>query len=58
MSPWFSTLGEFFAMSGYGRYVWPSFALGFGAVLLNAWLASRSLAEAQEQARRRLEMNP
>jgi heme exporter protein D len=58
MSPWFSTLGEFFAMSGYGGYVWSSFLLGFGAVILNAWLASRSLAGAREQARRRLEMNP
>ena len=58
MTPWFSTLSEFFAMSGYGKYVWPSFVLGFGAVLLNAWLASRALAEARAQARHRLEMNP
>jgi heme exporter protein CcmD len=57
MNPWFSTLSEFIAMSGYGKYVWPSFVLGFGVVLLNAWLAVRSLAEAREQARRRLEMN-
>lgn len=57
MSPWFSTMAEFFAMSGYGAYVWPCFALGFGAVILNAWLATRSLAAAREQARRRLEMN-
>jgi heme exporter protein CcmD len=57
MNPWFSTLSEFFAMSGYGKYVWPSFVLGFGAVILNAWLASRSLANARQEARRRLESN-
>jgi heme exporter protein CcmD len=57
MNPWFSTLGEFLNMSGYGGYVWPSFLLGFGVVILNAWLATRSLASAHEQARRRLEMN-
>jgi heme exporter protein CcmD len=58
MNPWFSTLSEFFAMSGYGKYVWPSFVLGFGAVILNAWLAARSLANARQEARRRLEINP
>ena len=57
MSSSFATLSEFFAMSGYGKYVWPSFVLGFGAVLLNAWLAVRSLANARREARRRLEIN-
>jgi hypothetical protein len=38
--------------------VWPCMALGFGAVLLNAWLAVRALAAAKLEARRRLEMNP
>ncbi len=58
MSPWFSSLAEFLSMSGYGGYVWPCFLLGFGAVVLNAWLAKRALSDAREQARRRLEMNP
>jgi heme exporter protein CcmD len=58
MNAWFTSFGEFFAMSGYGQYVWPSFLLGFGVVILNAWLASRSLAQAKRDARRRLEMNP
>lgn len=58
MNSSFATLGEFFAMSGYGKYVWPCMALGFGVVLLNAWLAVRSLAAAKQEARRRLEMNP
>ena len=54
----FESLGDFLAMSGYGKYVWPCFLLCFGAVVLNAWLASRSLANAKVEARRRLEMNP
>ncbi|HEX6637152.1 MAG TPA: heme exporter protein CcmD [Steroidobacteraceae bacterium] len=54
----FASLGEFFAMSGYGKYVWPCMVLGFGVVLLNAWLAVRSLADARRDAKRRLEMNP
>ena len=53
----FATLADFFAMSGYGKYVWPCMLLGFGVVLLNAWLAARSLANARQEARRRLEMN-
>jgi heme exporter protein CcmD len=58
MTPAFDTLAEFIAMSGYGQYVWPSFVLGFGTVILNAWLASRALARARLDAKRRLEMNP
>jgi heme exporter protein D len=54
----FATLGDFLAMSGYAKYVWPAFALGFGVALLNAWLAMRALAQAKLEARRRLEMNP
>jgi heme exporter protein CcmD len=54
----FANLGEFLAMSGYGKYVWPCFLLCFGVMLLNAWLASRSLASARGEARRRIEMNP
>lgn len=53
----FDTLADFLAMSGYGKYVWPCFLLGFGTVLLNAWLASRALAQAKLEAKRRLEMN-
>jgi heme exporter protein CcmD len=49
-------MSEFFDMSGYARYVWPSIALGFGVVVLNLVLAWSSLRRAQAQARRRLEM--
>jgi heme exporter protein CcmD len=54
----FESLSDFIAMSGYGKYVWPSFLLCFGAVALNAWLATRALADARREAKRRLEMNP
>jgi heme exporter protein CcmD len=57
MNTSFATLGDFLAMSGYGKYVWPCFLLCFGTVILNAWLATRSLANARVEARRRLEMN-
>ena len=48
-------VSEFFDMGGYGRYLWPSFALGFGIVILNVW-CSRSIhcASAKQDARRRL----
>ena len=49
-------MSEFFAMSGYGQYLWPAFALGFGIVILNLVLAWSSLRSAQAQAKRRLEM--
>jgi heme exporter protein CcmD len=58
MSSSFATLDEFLAMSGYGEYVWPCIGLGVGVVLLNAWLAVRALANARQEARRRMEMNP
>jgi heme exporter protein D len=44
-------------MSGYGKYLWPAFGLGFGIVVLIYVSAVSSLASAKQQARRRLEMN-
>ena len=40
-------MSEFLAMGGYGKYLWPAFALGFGIVVLNLVLALNSLAERQ-----------
>ena len=51
-------MSEFFAMSGYGQYVWPAFGIGFGIVVLIYVMAVGSLAAAKQEARRRLEMNP
>ncbi|HEU4779812.1 MAG TPA: heme exporter protein CcmD [Steroidobacteraceae bacterium] len=47
-------MNEFLDMGGYGKYVWPSFVLGFGIVVLNLVLALNSLARAKHEARRRL----
>ena len=49
-------MSEFFAMGGYGQYLWPAFALGFGIVILNVVLALNSLANAKQEARHRLEI--
>ena len=51
-------MSEFFAMSGYGQYVWPAFGIGFGIVVLIYVMAVSSLASAKQEAKRRLEMNP
>jgi heme exporter protein CcmD len=50
-------MSDFLAMSGYGKYLWPAFALGFGVVILNLVLAWGALRSARAQARRRLEMH-
>jgi heme exporter protein CcmD len=50
-------VNEFFSMDGYGKYLWPAYALGFGIVILNVVLALVSLRRAQRQARRRQEMS-
>jgi heme exporter protein CcmD len=50
-------MSEFLSMGGYGRYLWPAFALGFGIVVLNVILALSSLANAKQEAKRRLEVN-
>ncbi len=47
-------MSEFFAMSGYALYVWSSYAIGIGALLLNIYWARASLRQAEAQARRRL----
>ena len=49
-------MAEFFNMSGYGFYVWTSYVLGVGALLLNVWWARRNLVQARLEARRRLAM--
>jgi heme exporter protein CcmD len=49
-------MNEFLHMSGYAGYVWSSYALAIGVLLLNIWLARRNLRQAREQARRRLAM--
>jgi heme exporter protein CcmD len=49
-------MADFFHMSGYAFYVWTSYALGVGALLLSVWRARRNLARARVAARRRVAM--
>jgi len=49
-------MSEFLSMSGYGKYLWPAFGLGFGIVVLIYVTAIGSLARARQDAKRRLEM--
>ena len=50
-------MNEFLEMGGYGKYLWPAFALGFGIVILNLVLALNSLSSAKQDARKRIELN-
>jgi len=50
-------MSEFLDMGGYGKYLWPAFALGFGIVVLNLVLALNSLTGAKQDARKRIEMS-
>ena len=49
-------LETFFAMGGYARYVWPSFALTLGLLVANMFMARASHRRAISEARRRLRM--
>lgn len=50
------TLTEFLDMGGYARYVWPSYALVFAAIVLNIVWARRALKRARAEARKRVAM--
>jgi heme exporter protein D len=49
-------MSDFFAMGGYAKYVWPSYALVIGAIVLNILWARRALKRARADARRRVAM--
>lgn len=49
-------MSEFLAMGKYAFYVWTSYALVLGIVVLNVIWARRSLSRALTEARRRLAM--
>ncbi len=46
---------DFLHMSGYGPYVWTSYALWFAIVAWNVWAALRMRANARRHALRRTE---
>jgi heme exporter protein D len=45
---------EFLAMGGYGLYVWGSFGVTAAALLIEALLARKRLADTRRQLRREL----
>jgi heme exporter protein CcmD len=47
-------MNDFLSMGGYADFVWPSYALTIGIVVLNVVWARRSLTRASAEARRRL----
>ena len=49
-------MSEFLNMGGYAAYVWPSYGLTLGVIILNIVWARRLLAKSREDARRRLVM--
>lgn len=49
-------MSDFFSMGGYAAYVWTSYALVLGIVVLNVVWARRSLKRALAEAQRRLAM--
>ena len=46
-------IGEFLAMGGYARYVWPAWGLSALVLAWNAWSALRLRRETLAAARRR-----
>ena len=50
------TFLTFIHMGGYAAYVWPSYGLTLGVIVLNIVWARRLLAKSREDARRRLAM--
>jgi len=49
-------MNEFLRMGGYAAYLWPSYIVTIGVVVLNVVWARRLLRRAQDSARRRLAM--
>lgn len=45
-----SSAGEFFAMGGYGLYVWGTYAVALALMLLEPWLAVRRRRRALRDA--------
>lgn len=49
-------ISDFFDMSGYAAFIWPSYGLTFIVLVMNVVWARRLLARSRKQAQRRLAM--
>ena len=47
-------MSEWFAMNGYGKFIWPSFAVAIAVLIYNVLSARALLRNAQAEARRRV----
>lgn len=52
MSFQFNSVGEFFAMGGYGFYVWLSYGITFLSVGLLIWISKREIKQTLQLARK------
>lgn len=48
----FNSISEFFAMGGYGFYVWLSYAMTFVAVGLLVWQSKREIKQTLQLAKK------
>jgi len=53
-----NSAGEFFAMGGYGLYVWGSYGVMAAWMLAEPWLAARRLRRARAWVQERREALP
>lgn len=49
------SLADFFAMGGYAQYVWPSYIVAMGAIVLTSLSAIRLLASTLTAVRQSIE---
>lgn len=45
-------MSEFFAMGGYGTYVWSAYGVSFVVLVATVWLVRRNLANTRERLKR------
>ncbi|MDP6436736.1 MAG: heme exporter protein CcmD [Gammaproteobacteria bacterium] len=45
-------MSDFFAMGGYGTYVWSAYSLSFVVLVAIVWFARRNLANTRERLKR------
>lgn len=48
----FNSISEFFAMGGYGFYVWLSYAISFIAIGALIWQSKREIKQTLQQAKK------
>lgn len=48
----FNSISEFFAMGGYGFYVWLSYAITFVAIGALIWQSKREIKQTLQQAKK------